>query len=343
MLCGSASYRLLLAPTGTRGGGIYLNSGTSATLINCTVAGNNANGSSGYGGGGILLEDNTASLTLQNTIVAGNTAPNGPDIHTFGGSSVTSNDGNLIGDNSDMTMTPQSNDQVGTSGSPIDPMLDTLANNGGPTQTRALQTGSPAINNGVSGGPSLDQRGITRDANPDIGAYEYIGTPQLQVTYNSTTQTSGASNALTPDVQEGTGVPVTINLANVAAAGAGDLTVTLPLTVSGLTNCTASVTTPPSATIAAGANSDLVLTITPSGVGAYSATLTVVNSDSANSPFVLTFTGNATMATGGGSGGGGDDDESCSTGEGSGCAWLALLGVIAIIGVRLRRRLVKFK
>src|SRR5204863_111228 len=37
---------------------------------------------------------------------------------------------------------------VGTAATPIDPTLGPLANNGGPTLTRALLSGSPAINNG---------------------------------------------------------------------------------------------------------------------------------------------------------------------------------------------------
>jgi len=35
--------------------------------------------------------------------------------------------------------------QVGTVVAPIDPKLDPLGNNGGPTQTHKLQTGSPAL------------------------------------------------------------------------------------------------------------------------------------------------------------------------------------------------------
>src|SRR6185312_4014957 len=77
-------------------------------------------------------------------------------------------------------------DQVGTAGSPVDPVLGPLAVNGGTTKTRAPQFGSPAIDAGdgsdcqaapVSG---LDQRGKPR--NPvarlacDIGAYDTGGT-----------------------------------------------------------------------------------------------------------------------------------------------------------------------
>jgi len=62
-----------------------------------------------------------------------------------------------------------------------DPNLGSLADNGGPTQTFALLTGSSAINAGdsttcvASPVSNLDQRGVTRPqgAQCDIGAYEY--------------------------------------------------------------------------------------------------------------------------------------------------------------------------
>ena len=47
------------------------------------------------------------------------------------------------------------------------------ADNGGPTWTMALLATSPAINSGsLSGAPSVDQRGLPRDNQPDIGAFE---------------------------------------------------------------------------------------------------------------------------------------------------------------------------
>jgi hypothetical protein len=58
-----------------------------------------------------------------------------------------------------------------------DPLLGALADNGGPTQTRALNTGSPAIDAGNSGAcPATDQRGVSRPQGGgcDIGAYERI-------------------------------------------------------------------------------------------------------------------------------------------------------------------------
>ena len=54
-----------------------------------------------------------------------------------------------------------------------DPLLQPLADNGGPTLTMALPSSSPARNVGVQAVcPLTDQRGITRDAQCDLGAFE---------------------------------------------------------------------------------------------------------------------------------------------------------------------------
>jgi hypothetical protein len=57
------------------------------------------------------------------------------------------------------------------------PLIIALTNNGGPTETRALQAGSPAINAGDDAmAPPRDQRGYTRSGVSDIGAFEVGGT-----------------------------------------------------------------------------------------------------------------------------------------------------------------------
>ena len=81
--------------------------------------------------------------------------------------------------------------------SPINPLLGALANNGGPTQTMALLSGSRAINAGndsvCTANPvnDLDQRGLTRTANGphcDIGAYELIGVSGIALLPGGTTR-----------------------------------------------------------------------------------------------------------------------------------------------------------
>ena len=159
------------------GGGI-LNGGGSLVVTNSTISGNVAQ----FRGGGI--QSNSGTLTSRNTIIALNTAPSGPDV--FG--TLTSDNFNLIGNNSGVTITPaQLSDQIGTAGSPINPLLGPLQNNGGPTLTRALLPGSPAVDKGHSSGLTTDQRGVgfprtadyssvtnaTGGDGTDIGAVEF--------------------------------------------------------------------------------------------------------------------------------------------------------------------------
>ncbi|MEQ8808023.1 MAG: right-handed parallel beta-helix repeat-containing protein, partial [Imperialibacter sp.] len=83
-------------------------------------------------------------------------------------------DYNLVGDNSGMTFTPLTNDLVGDNITPIDALLEPLADNGGPTLTHLPGVGSPAIDAGSPAeGNEYDQRGAPRfDSNPDIGSVE---------------------------------------------------------------------------------------------------------------------------------------------------------------------------
>jgi len=162
-----------------RDGGGIINGGT-LTVNNVTIADNTADSDSdGTGdGGGIYHLGGTTGL--KNTIVAGNgdnsAVTKRPDVS----GAFTSNGYNLIGDGTGSTglVNGVNNDQVGTSGSPINPMLGPLANNSGPTETHALLVGSPAINQGTcTGALGTDQRGWLRpDLTThlcDIGAYEY--------------------------------------------------------------------------------------------------------------------------------------------------------------------------
>ncbi|TWT35311.1 hypothetical protein KOR34_02010 [Posidoniimonas corsicana] len=148
------------------GGGIYTFEG-AVTLTSSTVTNNQA--SQGAGGGVFVSDTGTnPAITVQNSIIAGNTDSGAaPDLRPDPGSPV-SIDHSLIG----------------AAGSVFDPLLGPLADNGGPTQTHALLPGSPAIN---AGDPALasgfDQRGapFLRDdgAGVDIGAFELQGVPNF--------------------------------------------------------------------------------------------------------------------------------------------------------------------
>ncbi|MEG4028122.1 MULTISPECIES: Calx-beta domain-containing protein [unclassified Microcoleus] len=175
---------------GSRGAGIYNKAGT-VTLTNSTLSGNKANPSNSVpsfpslsspaSGGGIW---NGGTVNVKNTIIALNSATTDPDV--FG--SFASGGYNLIGDGTGSTGFTAVGDQVGTAAAPIDPLLNPLADNGGSTQTLALQRASPAINGGdpafvltsgpFIGPPFYDQRGISpfnrvSGGIIDIGAFEF--------------------------------------------------------------------------------------------------------------------------------------------------------------------------
>jgi hypothetical protein len=81
-------------------------------------------------------------------------------------------------------------------GANVDPKLGALADNGGPTQTRELLPGSPAIDAVVASGagcPATDQRGVSRPngAACDIGAYEHA--PPTAITGAATGVSTGAA------------------------------------------------------------------------------------------------------------------------------------------------------
>jgi len=177
--------------------GAGINNGNDARLIvsNSTISGNSANAGSGGGissgagvvnvsnstifgnaasgdGGGIFNEDGANGiLILNNNIVAGNSAGGtGPDIRGI----IDNGDYNLIQSTGGVELFGF-NDITG-----VDPRLGPLANNGGRTQTRALLTGSPAINRG---NPNFDASTIPFDqrgtgfarvvgGRVDLGAYE---------------------------------------------------------------------------------------------------------------------------------------------------------------------------
>ena len=193
--------------TASSGGAIYVDNPSlpnALALGNATISGNAASAGGGLRGGG-------ASVVVKNSIVAGNTAPTGPDCV----GTVTSQGHNVIGNQSACGFASATGDQVGTAAVPIAPGLGPLADNGGPTRTMALVAGSPAIDAGDPAGcpdfgqpPSplaTDQRGAARPADGDgvggavcdAGAYELGGTPGSTSTTSSTTTLEGATSTST--------------------------------------------------------------------------------------------------------------------------------------------------
>lgn len=180
--------------TARGGGGLY--SSKTVTLNNTTITGNTA--TTGSGGGIGFNNGYGGTFTMQNTLVAGNSAgADGPECS----GPISSAGYNLIGNNNGCTFSATTGDLVGTSSSPINPRLAPLQDYGGLTFTHALMAGSPAINTGNPATPGIggsaclvtDQRGTARPNgnNCDIGAFEYTGvgtTPTFLFVYSGMPQ-----------------------------------------------------------------------------------------------------------------------------------------------------------
>ncbi len=200
------------------GGGICLFGDHQWKVVSSTATNNSASGGTGTQtpgtgqGGGIFSGVQSNSPSLRDNIVADNTAPSGTDV--FGSFPGALNNLIRIGGGSTGLIQGINGNLVGTTESPLDPMLSPLADNGGVTQTRALLSGSPAIDAGnnsvfnplifpIDSQPLLfDQRNFQRifpvGGTVDIGAYEF-GAPAIPITSSSpdlqSTSDTGESNS----------------------------------------------------------------------------------------------------------------------------------------------------
>jgi Right handed beta helix region len=180
------------------GGAINVSSG-NIEVLQATISGNTATGAGdglylGYGSDSDAAADHTprgkqgddepvasalaaGSVVVTGSIVAGNA--DGTDDIAAGEQSGTTATiaSSVIGAVNGVAVTDGGGNQLGV----LDPGLDALASNGGPTQTMALKPGSPAIDAGPDPVPDFpanefDQRGpgFPRVVNGtvDVGAFE---------------------------------------------------------------------------------------------------------------------------------------------------------------------------
>jgi CSLREA domain-containing protein len=171
---------------GGDGGGISASAG-NLTLNNVTIS-ENATGSGGTGtpagaggsGGGISRA--VAIVNLRNTVIANNTVAAGGANPDCSGA-LTSQGFNILKNGTGCTGLTEgsNNDRVG-----VDPMLDAagLADNGGPTQTITLLTGSPAIDTGDNAlCETVDQRGQARPTDGDRNGTATCDRGALEITF----------------------------------------------------------------------------------------------------------------------------------------------------------------
>ncbi|MGH7222414.1 MAG: beta strand repeat-containing protein [Gemmataceae bacterium] len=302
------------------GGGIELQTTTASTITNSTIVGNSALNSGGLGNGGgiddaatgtVALVNDTITnngavnggglffagstgLTLQNTILALNTVTGtGPDFDFTGTPSGVDLGGNLIGIGAPTIFTAGTTQQ-GTVGSPLNPLITGLTNNGGPlagapgnqmtVETEALLPGSPAIGKGVANGLTTDQRGAPRVNTNDIGAFQFEA-----VTLNLNI---GTQATLVINTTETVSVTVTNNSGNPLPADNSILTVTASggLNIGG----TQTFTLGP---IAAGQSQTFTFNATGTGLGTQTITARVTSVDTNPATTTTTTTVNVTQTT----------------------------------------------
>jgi predicted outer membrane repeat protein len=179
---------------GDYGGGI---TGGAVTITNSTITGNySSSGNGGIHGGDVAVTNSTISgnygeeyggihgfqtVSLSNSIVLGNMASDGVGDEVVAGALVRTG-GNILGTDvysGDTDVGETSAAAVFAETAEIAPgvFAGVLADNGGPTETIALRLvqGNPAIGGAdPATAAATDQRGVARDADPDLGAFEAV-------------------------------------------------------------------------------------------------------------------------------------------------------------------------
>ncbi|HEV2170229.1 MAG TPA: choice-of-anchor Q domain-containing protein, partial [Candidatus Binatus sp.] len=187
---------------GGQGGGGAIRSDHGGTIVNSTFSGNAVGGGNS---GAAILATGTA-LTVENAILANST---GPNCGATSGGSFTNGGGNISDDSScGFGSSVAANGE--TIGDNVMPLLDPagLQNNGGPTDTIALDANSPAINAIlIANCPPTDQRGDPRpdpgdgSGACDSGAFESmntLATPTPTSTATSSTSPTATATAASP-------------------------------------------------------------------------------------------------------------------------------------------------
>jgi predicted outer membrane repeat protein len=173
-------------------GTIYIQESTQnaeVTLINNTIAYNSSKISTLNATAGIYILNTSSAnkVNLINNIIFSNfnaeSTPKSVAIKTGQTLPLTESRNNIIDYNFNFTTNTSTDMSSGNISSVTSEQLllaETLANNGGATNTLSLGAGSVAVNAGYEiGVPSVDQRNTARIGTPDVGAYEFGFTTQI--------------------------------------------------------------------------------------------------------------------------------------------------------------------
>lgn len=139
--------------TASGGGGIWFANQVTGTLLNCTIAGNTGDGLFG-GDTGVALKDTIVANNVKGTL---DSTTNCAKQHASGAPDIQWPQQGGVMCTSDVTV--------------VDPMLGSLADNGGPVKTMKPGAGSPAIGAGSSCS-ATDAAGKTRPSACTLGAIE---------------------------------------------------------------------------------------------------------------------------------------------------------------------------
>ena len=246
---------------------------TNATVTGNTASGAGAGGPAGSGGGGAAgsagapgtggaFNQSTSGAALTHVTVDGNTAVGiGGGLNASGGNFAVGN--SIIASNqaappklncAGMITDEGNNLSLGDASVPAgfsssDPKLTALGSFGGPTQTQALQAGSPAIHHVPTCVLGSDERGVARPVGSacDSGAYEFappsIASPAAAATSTSAGTVTASINpnlsAAHTSVTVRYGTSTTYGSATVAQdIGAGNAPVAFSAAIAGLSPAT---------------------------------------------------------------------------------------------------------
>lgn len=285
--------------TANDGGGIYNGyptyyTGANLTMINSTVTNNKA-----LGNGGGFYNGNDAFTTLTNSILWSNTAALGLQIYNTNTVPVIRfSDIQGCGESGAGWVA-----SIGTDGGgnlDQNPMLGTLADNGGYTLTQALQSGSPVLDVAdATACPATDQRGVARPQGPgcDIGAFE-DGPAHIAVLGKDNAVIANGNTS--PGIDEGTDfgetrvrcgqIIRTYTISNIGGETL-NLTGTPVVTISGAYAAHFSLVAYPLTPIAPMRTTSFQVMFAPAEQGTLMATVIINSDDSANNPYSFDIKG----------------------------------------------------
>ncbi len=121
------------------------------------------------------------------------------------------------------------------------------------------------------------------------GGVDSTDAPLMVLTRASVLINNGGTDSIS-ETKAGVGEQLTYAIGNL---GDADLLLTTPVTISGESNCSVSVSTQPASPVAPSGSTDLVLTVTPTAGGSWSATVSIATNDADKDPYTWTISGSA--------------------------------------------------